>query len=754
MGPITFKKILKKFSDPGCDIILDNETFAVQVNDQLFSEKIKSKGDQIFILIDENEIPALRWISKNLAKIDLLANRINTSIKPDPMYIFPDLNLNSEDTSQSRIDSFDDFAKIIHDHNPLSTGVIYLTSDAGEGKTSIVNEFSAYVSKKYIDKDIDFLIVPISLGGRTFHRLDDIVIGTLANKLRFPYMNYDSFIEMVKLRVIIPALDGFEEMFVETGTGEALSSMGTLLHDLDSSGNLIVSARKAYYEFENLKIQPKLFDVIRNLDVEFKKIDIERWSESKFINYLRKNEIKDAENTYHKISHILGIDHAILTRPVLAKKFVSLISTEGLDNILPKLKDAGNLFFTALVKSIVLREANEKWLFKASTDSIYQPILPYEDHYDLLARLSQEMWLQKKNFLNSETIEFVVDLYSESKRISVEARNQIRERIKGHALLVISKNDPRSVEFDHDEFKDFFLAYRIFSLFKDITQSLSAKTDLINVLRKNILSQNIKNIISGLFLDQNFKVTLDEINSLQEISIVDGTNSYLHQNVGDILIKVLSIYSAENYGDEIHINNYNFGINSLEGVFLSFVNFYNCYFSFTNLNSSRIVDCQFSLCNFETILVSKSSSFQSCSFTSCNFVSLEFGNKKYFDPYTIQSILNDFGVTQNHNDNTENENGDLDNELILFEKLLRYFLRSTHISESVIRMKLGNHNSNKFIDEILPSLIFHNLLTEIENKGGEPQQRFKLGKDMSIIRSCIDVSKGNFDKFLSECDKY
>src|SRR5439155_5933768 len=99
----------------------------------------------------------------------------------------------------------------------------------------------------YRDKKTDWLLLPITLGGRPFLRFDDVIIGALVNRFRFQVLYYETFVELVRLGVIVPAFDGFEEMFIESGTGEAVSALSNLLGRLRSAGNLLVSARKAYF---------------------------------------------------------------------------------------------------------------------------------------------------------------------------------------------------------------------------------------------------------------------------------------------------------------------------------------------------------------------------------------------------------------------------------------------------------------------------------------------------------------------------
>lgn len=746
MNPQQFKKILRTFSDPGSDIVIDSHNLWVQINDNIIDCTIEVNDNNVYIKRDGQKIPALKWILSEIARIDILANRILNVLKNDEAYVFPELRCEDLD-AKCDLSNFGGFTNFIRSHSVLTTGVVYLTSDAGEGKTSFVNELAIHQARLYADKKVDFIIVPISLGGRTFHRFDDIVMGALANKYRFPFMNYEAFMEMIKLGVLIPALDGFEEMFVETGTGEALSAMGILLNGLDSSGSVIVSARKAYYEFENLKIQPKLFDIIRDLDVNFFKVDIERWDKNRFTSYLKNCKISNPDAVYRRIVEVLSSDHAIITRPVLAKKFVDLIGGNNLESILPKLKDSGNHFFASLVDSIIDREAKEKWLEKNGSDSILSPLISVENHYDLLSLLALEMWTQKKDYLNSEVVSFVVELYAEATKMSAEKVRQVKERLKGHALLIISKNDTRCIEFDHEEFKEFFLARQIAQLIKKAASEKRASLDLISVFRKSLINNNTKNLISS-FIDKN-DLNDDVFKALESISIIDGVNSYAHQNSADIIASIISKF--EHGDDFIELKGYNFGVNALSGENYNYIKFYNCSFSTLKFGiGTTLKHCKFMNCEFEILAIEDYCEFVDSEFVDCNVMSFEYKGKKYFDPNRIRYLMIENGLIKLSSGNTDMSYAgeEIDERLVQLEKILRYFLRSTHISESVVRIKLGNHTSNDFISNVMPDLETVGVIMQVENKGSGSQKRYKLAMDMSVIENAIGKSKGIYEDFI------
>jgi hypothetical protein len=76
--------------------------------------------------------------------------------------------------------------------------------------------------------------------------------------------------------VLIPALDGFEEVFVETDEGDAVSSLGGLIRQFGGDGSLLIAARKAYFEFNRLQTQARLLDALRSVDVSFARVKLDR----------------------------------------------------------------------------------------------------------------------------------------------------------------------------------------------------------------------------------------------------------------------------------------------------------------------------------------------------------------------------------------------------------------------------------------------------------------------------------------------
>ena len=220
-------------------ITFDNTTIDLQ---------LQQEGNNIWCVEKGNRILAEDWILERLGKIEILANAILDAIPKDANCIpvpsqFESLSLEEPKEFQDTLQSL---TSLIENDNTFVTNVYYLIAEAGEGKTWLMNQLARKQAEDYLHRKTKWILLPIMLSGRPFLRLDEMIIGTLANFYRFNSYYIESCIELIKQGHIVLGLDGFEEMFVRGEEGEIVSSLGNLLHRLDSSGTLICSTRNAY----------------------------------------------------------------------------------------------------------------------------------------------------------------------------------------------------------------------------------------------------------------------------------------------------------------------------------------------------------------------------------------------------------------------------------------------------------------------------------------------------------------------------
>lgn len=748
-----FKSIVTTFADPGTEILFDRSDFVISVNGDLITAAIDAKLGDVYVNEGSGPESASKWILNRLARLPLLAARLRECVIPTDFFISPSASvvptLNNETLGNTVLtaDACSTAREIINGRSPLETMVLYVTSDAGEGKTSLINQLAREQAHSFTENKTDWLLVPIPLGGRHFLRFDDITVGVLQNRYRFPFLYYDSFLALVQMGVIVPAFDGFEEMIVEGSSGEALSAMGILVGSLGSRGAMIVAARKAYFEFENLKTQERMFETIRTLSVGFGKLELKRWSQSEFMQYCNNRRIADAGEIYRRVSERLTQNHPLLTRAVLVKRLVDVATeSSSLDALLDQLQKSGADFFSVFVRGLIEREV-DRWIDRSGENEVGSPLLTTEEHCILLSEVALTMWEARVDFLRQDGLELVADYFSESTRQDAFRAQQIRTRIRGHAMLIHSPNAPLAVEFDHDEFRLFFLGEGIARQIEPMNNP--AKADVLTTFRRGLLPRQaqhafIRAVRRNANLDQ-----LQVIRLLLEIGGIDANASYTQENCSDIIIRLLSGIE----GSGLKIDHLAFSSDSLRDRKLSGIIFDNCYFSPTSLELTELKECTFVDTKFTQLRIYRSTKFSSVTFDNCTVdaLVLEDKDRQTWDPDEVRSWL--AGLRIQFREPPAPTAGpapvEADPEIRDIEKIMRYFLRSTQMGESVLSLKLGAR-ARAFIDDALPLLKKHGVIIEIENRGGGDRRRFRLGVSLQRITRAVAFAHGSFEEFLGQ----
>lgn len=744
-----FKKILLSFADSQTDIETDKNEIVIRIRDEIIEITLIRKELELFVVENETSQPAITWIVNRLAKIHQLADRILDFIPEEKNFICPkgellaDIDKNPDEKSELVNNSLEAVIDVVTSSSALASNVLYITSDAGEGKTTLINELARQQAMKFKEKKSSWILVPIMLGGRPFLRFDDVIIASLVNRFRFPNYYYESFLELVKLGIIVPAFDGFEEMFMESSSGEALSALGQLMNKLDSQGSILIAARKAYFDFKSFTLQAKLFDTIGQNYVSFSKISLCRWEEKHFVEYSEKREVREASKIYQTLSQILSPEHSILTRAVLVKQLIDIIVADNDYEKLARQIKSGESenYFQKFVEAIIEREAKTKWIDRAGETA--QPLISVEDHFYLLSYIAQEMWINNTDSLKAEILDIVTDMFAEQKKLSPIIHRQIIERIKQHALIINSPSLRNNFSFDHDEFREFFLGKAILNRISEKDRHI-----LLTILKASLLpSQTLSTIVSDI---KNSSINpKDAEEFLYKLCDNEGPISYARENLGAI---ILSLITGEQSAP-IRVKGLNLPPNSLNKLTLNNIAFFNCYFQGTNLEHTKITSCNFIDCTFDRLEFYTSTSISKCKLENCliKCVYEEKTDNKYYNPGQILTVLerNNFTIKQENLDAVRTKiTKESDEKLMLAERVIRRFIKSTHLNENVFKIKLGKFYTT-FENKVLPELLKKKILIEVEYFGSGNQKRFKLGKNMQEIEKALEFSNGNFDNFIN-----
>ncbi|MCY4674353.1 MAG: hypothetical protein OXD43_11430 [Bacteroidetes bacterium] len=750
----SFKRIVTTFADENNEVVVDKGHLLLFIRGNLVEAEIQTDLNRIKVEHDDAVWTAEQWIRSYLARLPTLADRIINYVSPPKYYVSPSANLldwqNKPQKDCTLPDSTNELRNQLS-HPPLGiTSIYFLTSDAGEGKTSLIEKISVDQALAFKRKETSALILPVPLEGRPFLRLDDAVVASLLNRLRFPFLYYDSFLELVKMGAIVPAFDGFEEMLVDTKSNEAFSAIGQLVNQLSSTGTLLVATRRAYFDVL-LRTQTKLLDSVRSdqnqNNVETHQFALNRWDREVFLKYASKRGICNPGDLYSKVIARLGRkDHPVLTRAVLVQRLMDVAEEEeDLDKFLRRIGHSPTDCFFDFVEGIIDREMY-KWLDKSLDKSGDQvPLLTRDEHHELLSQFAFEMWVNSVDALNLDVVQLVVEFFAEKKGKNPSMLRQISIRIPDHSLL--SQDEFRGVirvRFDHEDFQEFYLGQALARAL-EMRDSPNAKL----ILDARALTPSVIKEATRYLTDQNTSISIKNLLcNLHELSQGTWYVSYIRENCAALMLELME-YSKETHS----INDVSFPANALQQRKLQNLDISNSFFNMTSLANSEITNCRFYKCRFAQLALDDSEKLGGTVFDDCIFDSIAIGKdsedqRVFFDPDKISVVLNGRGVklgSQQEEIAGEIDVPSMDDDMKIAMQFIRMFNRATAINENVIGQRIGKQ-SGYFFKKILPKLQSAHLVGSTGRSGN----KLRLIVPLWRIDELVDASGSIFNQFIQE----
>lgn len=749
MNTSDFEQLVRSFADTPDAFQYDAGQFLLQSGGETITARVLQRPAGLQVEEGAGPLPALDWVTTRLARLPQLASQVHqlvsvpkTLVRPSGL-LLPRIECAVDESPIEQTDIIKTIESELGQRPAGVTSIHYLTSDGGEGKTTLINCVAREQAAKYLKRETDWLLLPAALGGRPFMRLDDIIVGALSNRFRFGSLHFESLIELVRQGVIVLALDGFEEMFVESSAGDAASSLGSLLKSLRGEGTLLIAARQAYFDFRRLDTQARLFDSIGSNCVTFSKISISRWTKQDFLTYCQMEGLKDGFAAYERLARAMGGEkHPLLTRAVFATKVISILAKEGaaLESIVSMAASGTREALAIVAEAILRREAHTVWTQK--TD-VTQPLLTVAQHRKLLGLVAAEMWATRSEALPASTLELVAQMFCDSFKIPPALTRQVTERIKQHALLSSDGATSHRLRFDHEDFFSLFLG-------ESLASSLLAKfrPDVAMVLRQALLTPVVLDVCVGILVTDHRPQIADALAMLCDAARNDGVASFTRDNAGAIVTRLLP--HLESGG--VAVDSLAFPEDSLLAKAISGVAFSGCLFRRTSLSESTITDCVFDGCMIEDLELDSDTNLAGSVFeesTTIHEVHLE-SSIATFDPSGIAAALARRGAKRVVGITPVEAKAPLaavDDRMKVVDRVIRVFMRSNEINEDVLRQRLGTR-AGLFFDAMLSS-IADIVIREIPYKGRGTQRRFKLNLPAGALLQAMSDAQGNFEQFLA-----
>lgn len=343
--------------------------------------------------------------------------------------------------------------------------------------------------------------------------------------------------------------------------------------------------------------------------------------------------------------------------------------------------------------------------------------------------------------LASDVVDFVAEIFAEGKKKDKVVTHQIVERVKQHALLV--RTEGGKFAFDHPEFYHFFLGEAVGRMI--VKRDASS---LKHAFRPAVLPQLAVETAARFIVHIGQSVT-DVIAVVDAVFAGEPRMSIVKENLSGIVIHLVDISGGRN----VLIEGGTFPPESLKGRKLADVSFSKCYFQRTSLEHSSLAKCRFEGCEFEGIELRDSMEVNGATLRDCicHEVVPRGEDLSVFAPGAIRSALVAGGFTVEVAQAASpdlSEPRTVDKEVLLTERLIRGFIRSSGINENSIHKRLGIQ-ATFFFRDVFPALEKAGILKEVTFRGRGTQRRFGFGLRLETITEALENCNGNFQTFLA-----
>lgn len=717
------QEILAFSDDENQAIIESNKVTFERLGQSIYIEIIE-KDDRVLIKYNEDLIPYRTFLAKTLGRLDLMAEKIVRKYEDEGDKIYVDADAicyhgTANDTGEAKQMLKD----ICSESNQYATKICFVTADAGHGKTVLLRQYQYDNAKDYLQSRSNYIFWHIDLHGRDLVRLNEAMMYEVGS-LRMGGLYYNSILTLIRNGLLVLAIDGFDELAAEIGGEKVLGSLANIVDELDGQGILIAASRRTFFNTQDYFKRTRLLRGSVDSSCEFDELKLNNWGEKQCVQYLSyfyNNKI--AKDEFHSMSQILGEDncHPILERPFLFVKLV-LYAYENKPSTKPSefLKQGGGQYdsVNAVINAFIKREV-QKWTCYDNESG--KPYLKFEQHVELLMEIANEMWSSQKNYISVETVQYLATILIDSWNIQPDLRAQIIRMVESHAFLVVAENGDNYRRFDHDEFKDYFLACKLNTIFtKSDKASLSQK--LRNFLGKSQIQESVARYLYHM-LDKN-KV-YDYVDALVSLVTKEWRPSYIQSNVGVLIPYLLNDKDEKKVeiSCKITFSSIIFENKSLKNISFRDCSFINISFKNTSFEHISFYNCTFSDIRFKESAHNIFTDVvidESCSIGKVTKINDEDEYDSEYSPESINVFLQKYHILRNKlQENKHNVTYKRTESCKTIRRFLNKFVKSTNQYEENLRGDDQVYYSMPYrvmIDDIIPLLEKYNIIKIIENK--------------------------------------
>ena len=189
---------------------------------------------------------------------------------------------------------YDTINRIVKDMTSLdnekeidTTKVLFIKGQAGSGKTIAMKFISRKIAEEYLKDKNDYLLFYIDAQGKSLSRIDE-AISYAVSQLSFAFQA-NAIKALARNSLIIPIIDGFDELIGAGGFSEAFKSLSSLLASLNRNGTIIITGRSTFYDDNVLRVAANTQNGDNKINYKLEDITMCEWGEKEIALFIEKN---------------------------------------------------------------------------------------------------------------------------------------------------------------------------------------------------------------------------------------------------------------------------------------------------------------------------------------------------------------------------------------------------------------------------------------------------------------------------------
>jgi hypothetical protein len=368
-----------------------------------------------------------------------------------------------------------------------ATQLFFIKGDAGAGKTTLLRQTTRLQAERYLQGEDEFLCIYVPAQGRELSNLRDALASELGD-LRAAF-SHDAIACLAREGVLVPVIDGFDELLGTAGYSGAFSSLQTLLGELEGYGTLVVSARSAFYDLEFGRTDGRRTDTAMSISTA----EIRPWSDEQLSEYLARTKAgHNPDIAAAALARLDPADRELLRRPFFASQFEAFLlrsDSDGKTNLLEHLIDA-----------YIDREASK------IVDAHGEPVLDAEGHRYLFELAVEEMWENGVRQLSESDLRTIALLVAEKSDLDAGQAVQLETKVTSYAGFRPRRgmhSSQSTFAFEHEVYFEHFLGCALGRLMRE-----SRLDELVRLLDRGVIPEavaatTIKRLTSEQVLDSS-----------------------------------------------------------------------------------------------------------------------------------------------------------------------------------------------------------------------------------------------------------